>query len=101
MADGMGREELLAAVEMVDALGPELVLMDINMGEMNGVEATRRIVAAHPGTIVLLCSTYNAADLPAGAAESGAKAYVHKEHLSPAALEAIWADRDIGAFIAH
>jgi DNA-binding NarL/FixJ family response regulator len=89
------------AVELVDTLHPDLVLMDINMGEMNGVEATRRIVAAHPSTVVLLCSTYDAADLPAGATESGARAYVHKEHLSPAELESMWAERDAGAFIAH
>jgi DNA-binding NarL/FixJ family response regulator len=89
------------AVEKVDELLPELVLMDINMGTMNGVEATRRIVAAHPDTVVLLCSTYDASDLPAGAAESGARAYVHKEHLSPSALEEMWAQRDTGAFVAH
>jgi two-component system, NarL family, invasion response regulator UvrY len=89
------------AVELVDSLHPDLVLMDINMGEMNGVEATRRIVAAHPEVVVLLCSTYDASDLPVDAAESGARAYVHKEHLSPSALEAMWAERDAGAFIAH
>jgi DNA-binding NarL/FixJ family response regulator len=89
------------AVELVDALHPDLVIMDINMGEMNGVEATRRIVAKHPETVVLLFSTYDASDLPAGAAESGARAYVHKEQLSPKALESMWAERDTGAFVAH
>jgi two-component system, NarL family, invasion response regulator UvrY len=87
------------ALQLVEELGPDLVLMDINMPEMNGVEATRRILAAHPGITVFLCSTYDAADLPADAPSSGAVAYVHKEHLSPAALRRLWDNRTPGSFV--
>jgi two-component system, NarL family, invasion response regulator UvrY len=87
------------AIELVAALSPGLVLMDINMPEMNGVEATRRILAEHPTVVVFLCSTYDAADLPAGATTSGAAAYVHKEHLSPSTLQRLWASREQGAFV--
>jgi len=87
------------AIELATSLEPSLVLMDINMPEMNGVEATRRILAEHPSTVVFLCSTYDAADLPTGATTSGAAAYVHKEHLSPKTLERLWASRDEGAFL--
>jgi two-component system invasion response regulator UvrY len=87
------------AIELADALEPGLVLMDINMPEMNGVEATRRILAEHPRTVVFLCSTYDAADLPADAPTSGAAAYVPKEHLSPKTLLRLWAARDEGAFL--
>jgi len=78
------------AVELADRLRPELVLMDINMPEMNGIEATRRIVAAHPDTVVILCSTYDVADLPPGAAASGARAYVNKEQLAADTLRRLW-----------
>ena len=84
------------AIELATALSPGLVLMDINMPEMNGVEATRRILAEHPTTVVFLCSTYDSADLPADAPTSGAAAYVHKEQLSPATLQRLWASRDDG-----
>jgi len=63
---------------------------DIHMPGMNGIEATRRIRAAHPDLMVLLMSTYDAEDLPAGAADCGAAAYLHKEHLSPDLLTQLW-----------
>jgi DNA-binding NarL/FixJ family response regulator len=84
------------AVELVDRLRPELVLMDINMPQMNGIEATRRILAAHPGTVVLLCSTYDIGDLPAEAGASGAAGYLHKERLAADLLRRMWAHRDQG-----
>jgi DNA-binding NarL/FixJ family response regulator len=87
------------AVDVAGRLHPDLVLMDINLGGINGIEATRRIVAANPGTFVILLSTYNADDLPADARESGAIAYVHKEEFSPFLLEDIWAHRSDGGWV--
>ena len=67
-----------------------MVLMDIHMPGMGGIEATRRIRAAHPDLLVLLMSTYDVEDLPAGATDCGAAAYLHKENLSPDLLTRLW-----------
>jgi DNA-binding NarL/FixJ family response regulator len=82
------------AVAQADELEPELVLMDINMPGIGGIEATRRITAAHPAMRVILLSTYDADDLPADARTCGAVAYVHKEQFGPDVLTRTWADGD-------
>ena len=77
-------------VELVDRLRPDLVLMDINMAGISGIEATRRITAAHPEVRVILLSTYQVDDLPVEVLQSGATAYLHKEDLSGRTLRRLW-----------
>ena len=77
------------AVDVAVANAPDLVLMDINLPGINGIEATRRILAQRPDTRVVLLSTYQADDLPADAMACGAVAYVRKEDLSPAVLRGV------------
>lgn len=78
------------AVELAAALRPALVLMDINMSGINGIEATRRILSAQPGTVVVLLSTYQFEDLPADAHTSGMAVYVNKDEFGPQVLTDVW-----------
>lgn len=78
------------AVAMIDELAPDLVLMDINMPGINGIEAVRQIKAARASTVAFLLSTYAEHDLPAGARDCGAAAYINKEHFDPTVLRELW-----------
>jgi two-component system, NarL family, invasion response regulator UvrY len=88
VAEAASGEDAVAAAE---ATSPAIVLMDINLPGISGIEATRRIVEAAPEIRVILLSTYQADDLPADALTCGAAAYVRKEDLTPRVL------RDVAA----
>ena len=67
------------AIRVVDELRPDIVLMDISMPVMDGVEATRAIMAAHPDTRVIMLTSDSAKSRVLGALEAGAAAYVLKD----------------------
>lgn len=70
-----GRE----AVELCRRLNPDLVLMDVRMREMDGLEATRVIKAEQPSVSVLVVTTYENADYLLEAIKAGAAGYVLKD----------------------
>jgi DNA-binding NarL/FixJ family response regulator len=87
------------ALTLVADLCPQLVVMDINLPGMSGIEATRLLTATNPEIVVILVSTYRAEDLPGNARASGAVAYVHKERLGTAVLRDVWQHRADGEFV--
>lgn len=72
---GTGRE----AVALVKALAPDVVLMDIAMPTLNGVEATRQILASHPKTKVLVLSAHSDDEYVKRVVAMGAVGYLVKQ----------------------
>ena len=79
------------SVDLARSHQPDLVLMDVNLPGIDGVEATRRILRQRPATRVMLLSTYGEDELAGRAAECGAFAYATKSAFDPDKLEAVWA----------
>lgn len=72
-----------SALEAVARHAPDVVLMDLGMPGLSGVEATRRVVADHPGTAVLVVTMNSDDETVFAALKAGARGYLVKE--SPAA----------------
>jgi DNA-binding NarL/FixJ family response regulator len=80
------------SVERAKELQPDLVLMDVNLPGINGLDATRKILEESGGSVViLLLSTYEEEEYAPKAAECGAAAYIPKAAFGPDRLEAAWA----------
>ena len=79
------------AVEAAATLDPDLVLMDVNLPGINGLEATRRILDGSTRVVILLLSTYEEEEYAPRAAECGAAAYIPKSSFSPDRLSDAWA----------
>jgi DNA-binding NarL/FixJ family response regulator len=108
------------ALDGVDAINaawetmPDLVLMDLRMPVMGGIEATRQLTHALPGCQVVICTAYDDASLHQGAKEAGAfavlvkgcpprqvleiveRAWAYKQELDRAAAEPAWSDPQPG-----
>lgn len=82
-----GAEAVTAACELV----PDVVVMDLHMPDLNGVEATRRIVADAPTVAVLVLSMFEDDDSVFAAMRAGARGYLVKGADTPEVLRAITA----------
>jgi DNA-binding NarL/FixJ family response regulator len=80
-----GRE----AAQLAEEHRPDVVVMDIGMPNLNGIDATRRILAAHPHTAVVILSMHQDESYVLRSLKAGAKGYLLKDSLRSDVLEAI------------
>jgi DNA-binding NarL/FixJ family response regulator len=81
----------LDAVKQAGTLKPDVVLMDLKMPNLDGVEATRKIVSEHPEIRVLVLTTFDADSYVLHALRAGASGYVLKDSQAPAIVSSILA----------
>ena len=78
------------ALEVVCEREPQLVLVDVRMPGMNGIETASRIKEARPEVVVVLISIEEQANLPVTVSSSGAAALVRKQDFGPRLLRRLW-----------
>src|SRR5215475_264154 len=79
----------LEAVELADRLKPEVIVMDCALPQINGIEASRRILVKQPGTAILMLSMHSEDTLVRQALGAGAKGYVLKNAMDLDLVSAI------------
>jgi len=66
------------AVDIYAEAAPDVTTMDITMPDMDGIEATRRILAVHPGACIVIVTSHGQEQMVMDAIEAGAKGYILK-----------------------
>jgi len=77
------------AVEQYKSLKPDLVIMDIIMPEMGGIDAVREIIKGNPSAKILMCSSMGQQSLVVEAIQAGAKDFIVKPFQPSNVLEAV------------
>lgn len=78
-----------AAISIASALKPDVVVMDINMPNIDGIEATRHILSEHPDVVVIGLSVQNERHIEEAMLKAGAAVFVTKERAAGQLYEAI------------
>ncbi len=77
------------AIEKYNELNPDLVIMDITMPEVDGIEAVKRIKAEHPEAKIVMCSAMGQQAMVIEAIQAGAKDFIVKPFQADRVLEAV------------
>lgn len=77
------------AVQKAEELQPDLILMDLNLPGMNGIEATRQIRIVSPGSKILFLTDHSEPDVVQAAFEAGASGYVLKSDFNADLISAV------------
>jgi two-component system, NarL family, invasion response regulator UvrY len=85
LGEAASGEEALVVADEVD---PDLVLLDVRLPGMDGIETASRLGASHPGTVIVLASTFEVRPLPRAC---GAATFIRKQDLRPEVLARLWA----------
>ncbi len=81
-----GEEALALATD----LRPELILLDVRMPVMDGIETARRLTREHPGAAIVLISVDDLSELPEEVGSCGARALIRKQDFGTLALRRLW-----------
>ncbi|MRX72177.1 response regulator [Bacillus lacus] len=87
------------ALRLVEEHKPDVVIMDINMPNVNGVEATRQLVEANPETKVIILSIHDDENYVTHALKTGARGYLLKEMDADTLIEAVKVVADGGSYL--
>lgn len=87
------------AVELIEEHRPDVVIMDINMPHMNGIEATKHLIEAYPETKVIILSIHDDENYVTHALQTGANGYLLKEMDADALIEAVKVVAEGGSYL--
>ncbi|QOY37089.1 response regulator [Anaerobacillus isosaccharinicus] len=87
------------AMQLVETHNPDVILMDINMPKVNGVEATRQLIEANPDVKVLILSIHDDETYVTHVLKTGASGYLLKEMDADSLIQAVRVVAEGGAYI--
>ncbi|MBT2687176.1 response regulator transcription factor [Bacillus sp. ISL-47] len=87
------------AISLVEEYNPDVIIMDINMPNVNGVEATRQLIEKHPESKVIILSIHDDENYVTHALKTGASGYLLKEMDADALVEAVKVVAEGGSYL--